>query len=84
MHYLLLTKALILLEIERLRLCCHYNSSLTSLKALCRPGANIIHAIIVPTRTIEAYAIRVVVELLAFGQHAQHKLHAALPKQQAT
>ena len=48
------------------------------------PGANMMHATIVPTNRTEAYAILVVVELLALGQQAQHKLHAALPKQQAT
>ena len=70
--------------LERPRLYSQNDISLTLSKELWRPGANIIQAMIVPTRTIEAYAIRVVVELLAFGQHAQHKLHAALPKQQAT
>jgi len=43
-----------------------------------------IQAITTPSNRMTAYAIRVEVEFLQEGQHLQHKLHAALPKQQAT
>lgn len=41
-------------------------------------------ATIVPNSRRAAYAIRDAVEFLQFGHAAQHKLQAALPKQQAT
>lgn len=41
------------------------------------------HATTVPTNSIIAYIIRVVVELLVLGQAAQHKEQAVLPKQHA-
>lgn len=41
------------------------------------------HAAIVPTRSINEYIIRVIVELRALGQIEQHKEQAALPKQHA-
>jgi hypothetical protein len=41
-------------------------------------------AAIVPTKSINEYMIRVVVELRVFGQIEQHNEQAALPKQHAS
>ena len=56
---------------------------LTLCSADCKPGASIIQATNVPASRTRAYAIRVAVEFLHDGHAEQHRLHAALPKQQA-
>ena len=59
------------------------NLLLTSDSFACIQGLSMRQAVTVPTRSISAYMMRVVVELRELGQAAQHKEHAVLPKQHA-
>ena len=56
---------------------------LTFASLACIPGASMMQATIVPTSSISAYIMRVVVEFLDDGHIAQQNEHAVLPKQQA-
>ena len=60
-----------------------WTPELTLVRASLRPGARSIHDIIVPSSSIRPYMSLELVELRQLGQHAQHKLQAALVTQHA-
>lgn len=61
----------------------YYKSGPTFLSVSCSPGASVMQAATVPSRSITAYMMRVDVELRQDGHAEQHRPHAALPQQHA-